>query len=136
MWGWGLGLGAGGVRVHDEGPSGVVLRSISVCRSGFRSCAYKRLTLTSQFARQNLVRSTAAPEVWAFEQTEKPAYIQALHGRDLPEEDIRMLNKAIPGLLFDLRSAGEAFEDMKQMGLSGALPLSEVKIRVWYFDGA
>ena len=48
------------------------------------------------------------------------AYTQALHGRDFSEEDIRVLSKIIPGLLFDLRSAGEAFEDMKQMGLSGA----------------
>ena len=48
------------------------------------------------------------------------AYTQALLDRDLPEEDIRVLNKIIPDLLFDLRSAGEAFEDMKQMGLSGA----------------
>ena len=31
-----------------------------------------------------------------------------------------MLNKIIPDLLFDLRSAGEAFEDIKQMGISGA----------------
>jgi len=34
-----------------------------------------------------------------------------------------VLSKIIPGLLFDLRSAGEAFENMKQMGLSGASPL-------------
>ena len=32
-----------------------------------------------------------------------------------------MLNEVIPDLLFDLWSAGEAFEDMKQTGLSGAL---------------
>jgi len=38
-----------------------------------------------------------------------------------------VLNKIIPDLLFDLRSAGEAFEDMKQIGLSGASPLGEVK---------
>ena len=48
------------------------------------------------------------------------AYTQALRDHDLPKEDIRVLSKIIPGLLFDLRSAGEAFEDMKQMGLSGA----------------
>jgi len=42
------------------------------------------------------------------------AYTQALRDRDLPEVDIRVLNKIIPDLLFDLRSAGEAFEDMKQ----------------------
>jgi len=53
-------------------------------------------------------------------------YTQALRDRNLPEEDIRVLNKINPDLLFDLRSAGEAFEDMKQMGLSGALPLGEV----------
>ena len=40
-----------------------------------------------------------------------------------------MLNKIIPDLLFDLRSAGKAFEDMKQMGLSGASPLGEVKTK-------
>ena len=40
-----------------------------------------------------------------------------------------MLSKIIPGLLFDLRSAGEAFKDMKQMGLSGASPLGEVKTK-------
>ena len=40
------------------------------------------------------------------------AYTQAPHGRDLPSEDIRVLNKIIPDLLFDLRSSGEAFEDM------------------------
>ena len=57
------------------------------------------------------------------------AYTQALHGHDLPEEDIRVLNKIIPDPLFDLRSAGEAFEDMKQMGLSGASPLGEVKTK-------
>ena len=44
------------------------------------------------------------------------AYTQALHDRNLPEEDIRVLNKIIP----DLRSAVKAFEDIKQMGLSGA----------------
>ena len=32
------------------------------------------------------------------------AYTQAPHGRDLPEEDIRVLNKIIPDLLLDLRS--------------------------------
>ena len=55
-----------------------------------------------------------------------PAYTQALRDRDLPEEDIRVLNKIIPDLLFDLRGAGEAFEDMRQIGLSGATPLGEV----------
>ena len=40
-----------------------------------------------------------------------------------------MLNKIIPDLLFDLRSAGKAFEDMKQMGLSGATPLGEVNTK-------
>jgi len=56
-------------------------------------------------------------------------YTQALRDRDLPEEDIRVLNRAIPDLLFDMRTAGEAYEDMKQMGLSGALPLGEVKTK-------
>jgi len=36
------------------------------------------------------------------------AYTQAPHGRDLPEENIRLLSKFIPDLLFDLRSAVEA----------------------------
>ena len=53
------------------------------------------------------------------------AYTQALRDRNLPEVNIRVLNKIIPGLLFDLRGAGEAFGDMKQMGLSGATPLGE-----------
>ena len=57
------------------------------------------------------------------------AYTQALHGRDLSDEDIRVLSKIIPDLFFDLRSAGEVFEDMKQMGLSGASPLGEVKTK-------
>jgi len=57
------------------------------------------------------------------------AYTQALRDRDLPKEDIRVLNKTIPDLPFDLRSAGEAFEDMKQTGLSGASPLGEVKTK-------
>ena len=38
-----------------------------------------------------------------------------------------MLSKIIPGLFFDLWGVGEAFEDMGQMGLSGARPLGEVK---------
>ena len=54
------------------------------------------------------------------------AYTKALRDRDFPEEDIRVLNKTTPDLLFDLRSAGEAFEDMQQMGLSGASPLGEL----------
>ena len=57
------------------------------------------------------------------------AYTQAPHGRDLPKEDIQVLNKVIPDLFFDLRSAGEAFDDMKQIGLSGASPLGEVKTK-------
>ena len=57
------------------------------------------------------------------------AYTQALRDRDLPEGGIRVLNKAIPDLLFDLRGAGEAFEDMKQMGLRFASPLGEVKTK-------
>ena len=57
------------------------------------------------------------------------AYTQAPRDRDLPEEDVRVLNKIIPDLLFDLWVADEAFEDMKQMGLSGATPLGEVKTK-------
>ena len=53
------------------------------------------------------------------------AYTQALRDPDLPEEDIRVLNKIIPDFLFDLQGAGEAFEDMKQMGISGEKPLDE-----------
>ena len=34
------------------------------------------------------------------------AYTQALRDRDLPEENIRVLNNIIPDLLFDLRDAG------------------------------
>ena len=37
------------------------------------------------------------------------AYTQALRDRNLPKEDIRVLSKIIPDLLFDLWSAGEAF---------------------------
>jgi len=55
------------------------------------------------------------------------AYTQAPRDRDLPEEGIRVLSKITPDLLFDLRSADEAFEDTRQMGLSGATPLGEVK---------
>ena len=56
-------------------------------------------------------------------------FTQALHDLNLPEEDIRVLNKIIPDFLFDLQGAGEAFEDMKQMGLSGAQPLGEAKTK-------
>jgi hypothetical protein len=41
------------------------------------------------------------------------AYTQALHDLDLPEEDIRVLNKIIPDLPFDLQGASEALKDMK-----------------------
>ena len=40
-----------------------------------------------------------------------------------------MLSKIIPDFLFDLRGAGETFEDMKQMGLSGVTPLGEAKTK-------
>ena len=40
-----------------------------------------------------------------------------------------MLNKIIPDFLFDLQGAGEAFEDMKQMGLNGEQPLGEAKTK-------
>jgi len=40
-----------------------------------------------------------------------------------------VLNKIIPDFLFDLQVAGEAFEDMKQMGLSGETPLGEAKTK-------
>ena len=57
------------------------------------------------------------------------AFTQALHDLNLPEEDIWVLNKITPDFHFDLQGAGEAFEDMKQMGLSGAQPLGEVKTK-------
>ena len=41
-----------------------------------------------------------------------------------------MLNKTTPDLLLDLRSAGEAFEDKEQTGLSGEAPLGEAKTGV------
>ena len=40
-----------------------------------------------------------------------------------------MLSKITLDLLFDLRSAGEVFEDMKQMVLSGASTLGGVKTK-------
>jgi len=57
------------------------------------------------------------------------AFTQAPHGRDLPKEGIRVLSKVISDLFFDLRSAVEAFEDIKQMGLSGASPMGKVKTK-------
>jgi len=60
------------------------------------------------------------------------AFTQALRDRDLPKKNIRELNKVIPELLFDLRGAGEAFEDMEQMGLSGVTPLGEVKTKAMF----
>ena len=44
------------------------------------------------------------------------AHTQPLRDRDLPGEDMRVLNKTIPDLQLDLQGAGEAFEDVKQMG--------------------
>ena len=58
-----------------------------------------------------------------------PVYTQALRDLGLPEEDIQVLNKTIPGFLFDLQGAGGASEGMKQMGLSGEKPLGEVKTK-------
>jgi len=40
-----------------------------------------------------------------------------------------VLSKAIPDFLFDLQGAGEAFEDIKQMGLSGETPPGEAKTK-------
>ena len=57
------------------------------------------------------------------------AHTQPLRDRDLPEADIKVLNKTIPGLLLDLKGSGEAFEDVKQMGLSGEKPLGEVRTK-------
>ena len=57
------------------------------------------------------------------------AYIQPPRDPDLPEEDIQVLNKTTPDFLFDLQGARGAFEDMKQMGLSGEEPLGEVKTK-------
>ena len=56
-------------------------------------------------------------------------HTQSLRDRLLPEEDRRVLNKIIPDFLFDLQGAGEAFEDVKRMGLSGERPLGEVKTK-------
>jgi len=42
--------------------------------------------------------------------------------------------RTIPDFLFDLRSAGEAFKDMKQKGLSGVAPLGEAKTKAAYSD--
>ena len=39
------------------------------------------------------------------------AHTQSLRDRNLPEGDMRVLNKIIPDPLFDLQGAGEAFED-------------------------
>ena len=47
------------------------------------------------------------------------AYTQALRDLNLPEEDIRVLSKIIPGFCFDLQGAGEAFEDIKRVALGG-----------------
>jgi hypothetical protein len=57
------------------------------------------------------------------------AHTQAPRDLDLPEEDIRVLNKTTPDFLFDLQGAGETFEEMKQMGLSGEQPLGEAKTK-------
>jgi hypothetical protein len=57
------------------------------------------------------------------------AYILPLCDRNLPEEDIKVLNKTIPDLLLDLQGSGEAFEDVKQMGLSGEKPLGGVRTK-------
>ena len=62
------------------------------------------------------------------------AHTQPLRDRDLPEEDMRVLNKIIPDLQLDLQGAGEAFEDVKQMGLSGERPLGEVKTKALNSD--
>ena len=56
-------------------------------------------------------------------------HTQSLRDSLLPEEDRRVLNKIIPDCLFDLQGAGEAFEDVKRMGLSGERPLGEVKTK-------
>ena len=40
-----------------------------------------------------------------------------------------MQSKITPDFLFDLRGAGEAFEDMKQTDLSGVTPLGEAKTK-------
>ena len=40
-----------------------------------------------------------------------------------------MLSKAIPGSLFDMQGAGEAFGEIKQIGLCGEKQLGEAKAR-------
>jgi len=57
------------------------------------------------------------------------AYTQALRDLDLPEEDIRVLSKITPEFVFDLQGKGEAFEDIKQMDLSGKKPLGEANTK-------
>ena len=44
------------------------------------------------------------------------AHTQPPRDLDLPEEDMEVLNRTIPDLRLDLQGAGEAFEDVKQMG--------------------
>ena len=57
------------------------------------------------------------------------AHTQPLYDLGLSEEDMRVFNKTIPDLQLDLQGAGGAFEDVKQMGLSGERPLGEVKTK-------
>ena len=57
------------------------------------------------------------------------AYTQPLRDLGLSEEDMEVLNTIIPDPQLDLQGAGEAFEDVKQMGLSGEKPLGGVKTK-------
>ena len=62
------------------------------------------------------------------------AYTQALGDVDLPEKDTWVRSSIIPDFLFDLQGAGEAFDSIKQMGLSGAKPLGEAKTKALNSD--
>ena len=62
------------------------------------------------------------------------AFTQALRDLDLPEDDIRVLNKIIPDFPFDLQGAGEAFEGITHMGLGGEEPLGEGKTKALNSD--
>jgi len=57
------------------------------------------------------------------------AYTQGLCDRSLSKEDARVLNKITPDFCVDLQGSGEAFKDMKQMGLSGEKPLGEAETK-------
>ena len=91
-------------------------------------CTAARLPWATEWngctAAQNVTTIQRVPQIDFSKNREK-----RVEPKDLPEEDIRVLNKIIPDFLFDLQGAGEAFEDLKQMGLSGEQPLGEAKTK-------